>query len=253
MSTTIDNIGVPTDYKKSPAIYIFRNNINDKFYIGETLNLKQRMYSYCRLKKENRPIIKAIRKYGIENFSFEYYFFPNFTKDDLIKLEEEMIKKYKSSVFENGYNIWIKGQNRRGATHSEESRKRRSEIFKGRIITKEWRENISKSKRGEKHPMYGKKLSEETKKKMGDSRRGERNGRYGKKTSNEHKNKLMMNRKDRIEVEQYTKCGEFIGRYPSIREAARQTGIDSRYINPVCDKIGRSAKGYIWKKVIPND
>jgi hypothetical protein len=54
-------------------------------------------------------------------------------------------------------------------------------------------------------------------------------------------------------VEQYTKCGEFIGRYPSIREAARQTGIDSRYINPVCDKIGRSAKGYIWKKVIPND
>jgi group I intron endonuclease len=254
MATTIENLGEATEYEQRPAIYILKNKINGKVYVGETMNLRQRVYSYHKSNIDTpRPILRAINKHGLENFSFEYQYYPDISKDELLDIEERLIKEHNSLMSGNGYNVCSRGQNRYSVTQSPEARKRRSEIFKGRVITKEWRENMSKAKSGMNHPMYGKKLKEETRKKMGDSRRGKKNWRYGKTTSDEHRHKLMINRKDRVEVEQYTKSGEFIARYPSVKEAARKTGIDSRYIYPVCDKEGRSAKGFIWKKIIPDD
>jgi len=252
--TTIENLGKATEYDQCPAIYILKNNKNGKVYVGETMNLRQRVYSYHKSNIDTpRPILRAINKHGLENFSFEYQYYPDISKDELLNIEEKLIKEYNSLMSENGYNVCSRGQNRYSATQSLEARKKRSEIFKGRVITEEWRRNMSKAKKGENHPMYGKKLSEETKKKMGDSRKGDRNGRYGKKTSDDHKNKLMMNRKDRIEVEQYTKSGEFVARYPSIGEAARQTGTDSVHIGCVCNGKRKSANKFIWKKVISDD
>ena len=248
--TTIYNLGKATGYDQYPAIYILKNEINGKVYIGETMNLRQRVYSYHKSNIDTpRPILRAINKHGLENFSFEYQYYPDMSKDELLDIEERLIKEHNSLMSGNGYNVCSRGQNRYSATQSFEARKKRSEIFKGRVITEEWRENMSKAKSGENHPMYGKKMSEETKKKMGDSRRGERNGRYGKKTSDDHKNKLMMNRKDRIEVEQYTKSGEFVARYSSIQEAMRQTGIDSGHIGSVCNGKRKSAGNFIWRKI----
>lgn len=248
--TTIYNLGKATEYDQYPAIYILKNKINGKVYIGETMNLRQRVYSYHKSNIDTpRPILRAINKHGLENFSFEYQYYPDMSKEELLDIEERLIKEHNSLMSGNGYNVCSRGQNRYSATQSLEARKKRSEIFKGRVITEEWRENMSKAKSGENHPMYGKKMSEETKKKMGDSRRGERNGRYGKKTSDDHKNKLMMNRKDRIEVEQYTKSGEFVARYSSIQEAMRQTGIDSGHIGSVCNGKRKSAGNFIWRKI----
>lgn len=50
-------------------------------------------------------------------------------------------------------------------------------------------------------------------------------------------------------VKQYTKDGQFIAEYLSIREAARQTGIDFTYISACCRKYRNqiTAGGYIWK------
>ena len=54
------------------SIYLFKNKINGKCYVGQSIKPKQRyrdhMYSVnhgCHL-----PIHEAIRKYGIENFEF---------------------------------------------------------------------------------------------------------------------------------------------------------------------------------------
>jgi hypothetical protein len=66
------------------------------------------------------------------------------------------------------------------------------------------------------------------------------------------KNRKIVNKhnvKDRLG----RKTREIVEKYPSIKEAARQTGIDSRYISPVYDKEGRSAKGYIWRKYLPSN
>lgn len=60
---------------KKSGIYCLINNINGHFYIGCTINIKNRMScylsnSYLNSKKNsNQPIIKALLKYGQENFS----------------------------------------------------------------------------------------------------------------------------------------------------------------------------------------
>lgn len=59
----------------SKGIYKITNNINNKCYIGKSSNIEERFqYHKKRYKNEkewDKPLYKAFRKYGIENFSFE--------------------------------------------------------------------------------------------------------------------------------------------------------------------------------------
>lgn len=53
-------------------IYIITNLINGKLYVGQTSDVKRsiRNYKYP-AKKDQRPIIWAIKKYGWDNFTFQ--------------------------------------------------------------------------------------------------------------------------------------------------------------------------------------
>lgn len=51
-------------------IYKFTNLINNKIYIGQTRQKLNNRYKQHLKAKDNYPIHAAIRKYGIENFSF---------------------------------------------------------------------------------------------------------------------------------------------------------------------------------------
>lgn len=50
-----------------------------------------------------------------------------------------------------------------------------------------------------------------------------------------------------IAVNQYTLNGVFVNTFPSMKEAERQTGIDSTMIGRVCKGKSKYAKGYLWK------
>jgi predicted GIY-YIG superfamily endonuclease len=58
-------------------IYKIKNNLNEKFYIGFTtqknpiIRFRQHISTARYNTKNNQPIIRAIRKYGEENFSFQ--------------------------------------------------------------------------------------------------------------------------------------------------------------------------------------
>ena len=57
---------------KKKDIYIIKNDINNKVYIGQTVNPKQRWEQYCSLVKHKpnaQVITKAMKKYGIEHFT----------------------------------------------------------------------------------------------------------------------------------------------------------------------------------------
>ena len=59
-----------------PYIYKITNNINGKIYIGMTYRTVQERWKEhqndCnRRQAENRPLYRAMNKYGIENFSIE--------------------------------------------------------------------------------------------------------------------------------------------------------------------------------------
>ncbi len=120
--------------------------------------------------------------------------------------ESELIKEYNSHVSKNGWNLTYGGENppsNKGRKHSEETILRMSLSQQSR--SKETREKISESKRGEKHPNYGKSpwnknkcASDVSKQRMSESAKGNKN-RLGKKTSDITKHRLSeLNKGKRI-------------------------------------------------------
>lgn len=91
-------------------IYLITNKINDKKYIGSTSNPLRRKKEHFQAsytqscKSYNYPLQKAIRKYGIDNFSFEIICKTN-NKRKVSELERKYIIQYNSLVnVGHGYN-----------------------------------------------------------------------------------------------------------------------------------------------------
>src|SRR5208282_4080843 len=69
-----DKISIFADNRKKTGIYRWINNLNKNTYIGSSINLSVRFYSYFSLAylvKSNRPIEKALLKDGYLNFTLE--------------------------------------------------------------------------------------------------------------------------------------------------------------------------------------
>lgn len=111
-----------------PGIYIIKNIKNDKIYVGESLNIKNRLYQHCY--GGNQVIQKAIKKYGIDNFFVYVEYLPSFTKEDLLNVEEQLILDY-DSISPKGYNICKRGNDATGCIQTEESKLRKSLALKG--------------------------------------------------------------------------------------------------------------------------
>ena len=115
-------------------VYIIKNTINDKVYIGETLysltrRLKQHFWGAFNKKHEsyNCHFFRAIRKYGKECFYIELLEEVKLSDKKSVKkriqeLEVEYIKKFDS--FNNGYNSDTGGNG--GKIYSEDSKRRMS-------------------------------------------------------------------------------------------------------------------------------
>lgn len=82
-------------------IYKITNQINKKCYIGSTKDPKKRWQQHKNSSiwescpSYNYPLQKAMRKYGIDNFSFEIIL-ENLTEEEVAEKERKMIEKYNS-------------------------------------------------------------------------------------------------------------------------------------------------------------
>lgn len=91
-------------------IYKVTNRVNNKVYIGQTrrsieIRWKQHIKA-AMLDKQNRPLQKAIRKYGVENFNIE-----PIEEIDVSRLNErEMFWIAKYDSFKSGYNATLGGE-----------------------------------------------------------------------------------------------------------------------------------------------
>ena len=97
----------------TPGIYCFRNMINQKCYIGQAVNLrnrfKQHMFNFKNMRYDN-PLYKAFAKYGLEQFEYlilEYVEMQDNIKDILDTLEKKYISEHNS--YKQGYNQTIGG------------------------------------------------------------------------------------------------------------------------------------------------
>jgi hypothetical protein len=138
-------------YKQIPVIYLWRNKVNQKSYVGHTNNFAKRLENYCsvpyllRTKKFMR-ICAAL--FELTNNQFELYILETFTsynKPTLLIREDFWAKNLKPS-----YNVAqildpFVGVNhpRAGKTVSQEVRNKISTTLSGRVLTTVHKVNIS--------------------------------------------------------------------------------------------------------------
>lgn len=152
ISTELNNFGY---------IYLIENKINNKKYIGQSINIRKRISEHLSLssKYQNNLLSKAILKYGKNSFSISIVDYAN-NIDELNTKEIFQIKKYKSNEKKFGYNIESGGRN---AIPTEITRKKLSEARKNIKQSHEWIEKrvAQVSKPVIKYCVSSKKIIEE--------------------------------------------------------------------------------------------
>nr|QJS52068.1 putative GIY-IYG homing endonuclease [Stigeoclonium helveticum] len=84
-----------TELKNKKGIYSFYNKINNKQYIGSSVDLYKRMIEHIMGIKSNIAFQKAMNKYGLKNFYFYIYeFYSNGNNITLVDLETQYIQKF---------------------------------------------------------------------------------------------------------------------------------------------------------------
>ena len=154
----------------SSGIYIITNIINNKIYIGSTINFSKRWKKHKQHLNNNKHINyhlqKAWNKYGEKCFKFEILQEVSYS-EHLISYEQVYMDYYKSYAKNIGYNIRIKADSNLGIKRRETTRKKLSIIAKQRKMKKETKLKISLSLTGDKNHFYGKKHKKESRILMG--------------------------------------------------------------------------------------
>lgn len=243
-------------------IYIIKNRVNNKCYIGQTKKTieerwREHIFNHTRRKQ---AIYMAMRKYGIENFYIE-----EVESVDIEKLNDREIYWINklNTVSPNGYNISTGGDfNDCNPMYIPEVVKKVSAKLKG---------NKNPAKRIEvkekiRQTATGKTANKETRKKM-----SENNGRYwlGKPLPEEMKQKISQNHgmrgkfgslnpNSRKVARRDINTNEIIEIYGSFKEAEKWVR-ENENINPTASYAGMSrccnnngqktAYGYRWSYV----
>ena len=99
------------------CIYIVKNLINGKCYIGQTINLIRRKRSHKRSAKNGSGYVFhcALRKHGFDNFEW-FILYDNLDDDEIDLYEMAAIRKFKT-IAPDGYNLNC-GGNRPSPTNS---------------------------------------------------------------------------------------------------------------------------------------
>jgi len=167
-----DKLDIFKENKGKSGIYRRVNKKSGKSYIGSSLNLSLRLSQYFSLAVLNRDdsmiIYKALLKYGYYNFTLEILEYCEPSKCigreqyylDLLKPEYNILKTAGSTLgFKHTEETINKFRTRK---HSEETKKRMSEVPRGKR-TEEAKKRMSEAK---------KNMTEETKKKMSEAKKG---------------------------------------------------------------------------------
>lgn len=240
---------------------------NEKWYFGQTIRSVSERFAQHILSSNqgsDHKFHRAIRKYGVENFTVEEVMWVEANNKKKLKkkldfLEIHFIQKF--DTYRNGYNSTYGGEGALGTIRSKETRKRLSLIHKGKKLSEEHRRKLSLALKGNQNSLghkpseeTRKKLSisssfrrhtSETKKKISLSRIGEKNPFYGKKMSEESKRKMLLS-KGIYEIIQYSLEGNFIKEFPNMEVIKEEINISKKCLRKHIHN-GLPYKGFIWK------
>ena len=213
------------------TVYKHTNKLNNKVYIGITSQKPETRWGVNGINYKSSPhFYLAIQKYGWDNFEHEILF-TDLTKEDACLKEQELIKFYNSMDKEFGYNQTSGGEccvmsdesklklsqaligNKNGVGHpcSDEKKQKISNAQKGRKLTEEHKDKLSKAASKRHIP-----CSESKKKSLSQN--------YPKKR------KIY--------------CEELDVVFESVQECSRQLDIPATNISKLCNGRGKTLKGY---------
>lgn len=210
-------------------IYMTRNKINGKLYIGQhkrTMDITDIDDSWYL--GSGKLLKKAIQKYGEENFE-RTILYECKSADELNYMEEVFIGYYNAVDDEQFYNIAKGGSGTGGLKFSEESieKMRKSHIGQSRPMSEEQKKKLSE---------IAKNRSEEIRRKYSEAR---------KKYIAEHGTWPGAGRKKVVQIDKNTL--ETIAIYDSETEAGKAIGHGYTHIAQVCRGERKTAYGYIWR------
>ena len=198
-------------------------------YIGRTKHsvAKRKTLGY----KHNSRITEAIAKCGWDNIRIDVLA-EHLSKADADNMEIEMISAMNSTNPQIGYNTSYGGSKTfAGLRHTEQHKKRMSELLKGRKFSEETIEKMRIGHVGKhcgaNNPMYGKPKSKETIQKQ-----------------------YLAHKAEMKPVIQMDLQGNIIAKYDSLHQAANASGLSRATItNSATGKI-KAPKKYIWAYVL---
>lgn len=201
-------------------IYLITNKINNKKYVGKTIHsIEKRWKEHIRDSKkekcEIRPLYRAIRKYGAENFSIKEI--DTGQGEELSGKEQYWIQHY--NTYEDGYNATLGGDGKILLDYNEIIRT---------YLTMHNATEVARTLNCSTDSVY--KIL-----KINDI----------PITSSAD----VITKKYAREIVQYDKKGNFVKEYPSAMEAARQMGSENYMpnISRCANGKRKTANGYIWK------
>ncbi|MFD1957330.1 GIY-YIG nuclease family protein [Paenibacillus thailandensis] len=212
------------------GIYCIKNKVNEKVYIGSSVDLVSREYEHFNKltngKHENKYLQRSFNKYGESSFTFEVI---EYVEDlsALIQVEQ----KYLDIFYDNKkscYNILPTAGSLFGYRHTEESKRKMSEFQKSRIVLE-----VTKRRMSESHK--GKRFSEEHKIKLSQNKKANYIG-----TKN-------PNYKGKIKVYSY-EDDRLIGEYDSLKEVSEKLSVSQSGISSVLTGKLKNCKGFYFKR-----
>lgn len=157
---------IKRDVKGKSGVYVLVNNITGDvfpcgtFYIGSGICLYSRLRDYWQdwyqISRGNTLIVRAMRKYGQENFSIAIVELTN--EGGAVAAEQVWINN-----FEPRYNILTTASSSLGYVHTEEARAKISVAMVGKPRSPEVRSEMSVRQQGSSNTFFGKSHSPEAK------------------------------------------------------------------------------------------
>lgn len=262
---------------ESYTVYIHRNKVNGKVYVGLTCSPVERRWQ-SGWGYSSQPLFwNAIQKYGWDNFDHEVVR-TGMNKDAACRLEMELIFTYKSNDRQFGYNrdnggyapgrvsdqtkMLLREKNT-GKKMSAESRRKMSEAKKGRPMTEAEKRHLEDLHRG--HPMpdhvkdmhrqrmmgnkiwLGRTVPEETREKI-------RQKAIGREFSEEWKQHLSEGRLGKMTgsenpISRAVLCVETGIVYETMTQAANAVKGNRNRIRESCLSEHKTSGGYHWRYI----
>ena len=222
------------------GIYKITNKVNNKCYIGQSINIQRRWYQEKNKAFNendtayNQLLSKAFRKYGLDNFTFEVL--EELAPEQLNEREEYWINHF-NSLTPRGYNTHKGGRYTYQPNPTTNS-----------MLTLEEVVEIKQLLRYTEIPMSH--IANEYKISLS-AINAIAKGRSWQDKKDVYP--LRASENYQKEIGQYTREGQLVAIYPSVSIAAKETGINISSISKICRTRGetdrKTAGRYMWRYI----